>query len=66
MSGAPSALLEVAMPEFEGKRDWYDLLAGDLVREGLSDNNLHTMMTGPSMSASSTTPLGQRFLAFVS
>ena len=30
--GGQASILELGIPEFAGKRDWYDLLAGDLTR----------------------------------
>ncbi len=64
-AGARATLLEAAIPEFAGRRDWYDLLAGDLSSARLIDANLHATMTGPGAWSSCLRPLGVRFLEFV-
>ena len=64
MAAGRSAALE-RLPEFSGKRDWYDLLAGDLSAAGLAQPNLHAVMTGAGVYQDSTTQLGKRFLGFI-
>lgn len=66
LSAGRSALLEV-MPEFTGRRDWYDLLDRDLAAASLTNHGgLHAMQSGASLWNSATSTLGKRFLAFVS
>ncbi|WP_332643266.1 hypothetical protein [Aeromicrobium sp.] len=65
MMGGRSTLLEQGVPEFAGRRDWYDLLAGDIDSARLAQTNMHTTMTGAGLWNSATTQLGSRFLAFI-
>jgi hypothetical protein len=65
MMGGRGNLLEEAIPEFRGNRSWYDLLAHDLDTASLTQSNLHVTMTGSGMWESCATPLGSRFLAFI-
>lgn len=65
MAGGRAHILELGIPEFRGRRDWYDLLAGDLQSAGLASPNLHVVMTGSGVWAPGLTPLGAQFLAFV-
>ena len=66
--GGTSAVLEFAMPELKGKRDFYDQIVRELFSNGLlnSDTFLHTTMTDQGMFASRTTAMGKQFLAFIS
>jgi hypothetical protein len=64
--GGRGTLLEDAMPELRGQREWYDLLFQDLLTAGLTNGALHGMQTGASLWQPSTSPLGDRFLTFVS
>jgi hypothetical protein len=67
MMGGRSQLLEQSMPEFTGRRDWYDLLTGDLASASLlvGGGGLHVTMTGSGLWESSTSALGKRFLGFI-
>lgn len=63
--GGRSSLLE-KLPEFNGKREWYDLLSSDLASSGLTNHGgLHVTQTGGSLWQSGTSPIGKRFLAFI-
>jgi hypothetical protein len=53
------------IPEFQNRRDWYDLLFGDLNRASLLNGQLHAVQTGDSLYTGFLTPLGERFLAFI-
>ncbi len=66
--GGTSAVLEFAMPELKGKRDFYDQIVRELFSNGLlnSDTFLHTTMTDQGMFASRTTEMGKQFLGFIS
>lgn len=66
MSAAPTAIVEAGMPEFQGRRDWYMLLAADLSGAQLTNRALTGMMTEAGLWQPYTSPLGQRFLAFIS
>lgn len=66
ISGGRSTLLEDGMPEFHGQREWYDLLFQDLSTAGLTNGSLHGMQSGASLWQPATSPLGGRFLTFVS
>jgi hypothetical protein len=63
--GGQASILELGIPEFAGRRDWYDLLASDLVRMQLSSPSLHTVMTESGIWAGRNTAMGNRFLAFI-
>lgn len=66
LAGGRGHLLEKAIPEFAGRRDWYDLLMSDLTAAGLHNGSgLHAVMTGQGVYAPSLSPLGERFLTFV-
>lgn len=65
--GAPSAVLECAMPELRGQRGFYDLIVNDLEQRGLkSGGGLHTTMTASGMLSPRIAPLGKEFLNFIS
>lgn len=65
MMGGRGHLLEDAMPEFQGQRDWYDLLARDIDTASLAQTNLHATMSGGGLLTPATTELGRRFLRFI-
>jgi len=65
MMGGRSHLLEQALPEFAGRRDFYDPIASDLERAGLASAGLHVTMTGAGLWQSATTDRGKKFLAFI-
>ncbi len=66
--GGTSAVLEDAMPELKGKRQFYDMIVNDLYSIGLinSDSFLHSTMTENGMFASRTTEMGKQFLEYIS
>lgn len=65
--GGQGYILEQALPEFADRRDWYDLLHSDLSAAALiNSGGLSTVMSSAGHYQSRTTPLGRRFLAFVS
>jgi hypothetical protein len=64
--GSRGRLLEDAMPELRGQHDWYDLLFSDLSTAGLTNGSLQGMQSGASLWQPATSPLGDRFLTFVS
>ena len=66
LAGGRATLLEDGMPEFRDKREWSALLFGDLYTAGLTNGALGDMQSGESLWLSATSPLGDRFLAFVS
>ena len=67
MAGALSNVLEQAFPELRGRRDFYDLIANDLFRNGFTNTeSLHAMMTGGGLLAKRTTDLGDAFVSFIS
>jgi hypothetical protein len=67
MIGGRGMLLERAMPEFRGRQAWYELLHGDLAAARLiSSGGMSTLLSSGGIYQSSTTPLGEEFLRFVS
>lgn len=68
LSSSVAALIEAALPELRDRRDLYDGIGFDLDqrRLGGGGGSLHTMMTASGAWSSRSTPIGQRFLAFIS
>lgn len=68
LSSSLGALIEAALPELRDRRDLYDGLGFDLDqrRLGGGGGSLHTMMSASGAWSSRSTPLGRRFLAFIS
>ncbi|MBW3615161.1 MAG: hypothetical protein KY439_07635 [Actinobacteria bacterium] len=68
LSSSLAALIEAALPELRDRRDIYDGIGFDLDqrRLGGGGGSLHTMMTVSGAWSSRSTPLGERFLAFIS
>lgn len=65
-SGGLSNVLIDAYPELKERREFYDLIWGDLKRAGLhKTSELHGMMTGSGLLSNRTTEFGQRFLRFI-
>lgn len=67
-SSSLGALLEAALPELRDRRELYDGIGFDLDqrRLGGGGGSLHSMMSASGAWSSRSTPLGQRFLAFIS
>lgn len=64
--GAPSHLVENALPEMKGRRDLYDLIWKDLYSRSLvTTEHLHVTMTGSGIIAKRTTEIARLFLAYV-
>lgn len=59
------AVIEVAMPEFAGRRDLIDRYANALTANGLINTALGAMMTANGLWQPATTHLGREFLAFI-
>ena len=65
--GGAATVLEHTFPALNGRRDLYDQIVKDLFARGLmTTDSLHTTVTRQSMFASRTTPMGGRFLEFIS
>jgi hypothetical protein len=65
MAAGRSAVLD-QLSEWSGRRDWYDLIYGDLDAARLVNGALHATQTGASIYGPVTTELGERFLRYVS
>jgi len=66
MADSISSVLELAIPELEGKRDTYDQVVKDLFSRGLiGTGSLHALTTPAGIFASRTTDFGKRFIKFV-
>lgn len=68
MAGGVSTILEEAIPELEGRREFYDQLVQDLYARGLVNIDgklIHATMTESGMFAPRTTEIGRKFVAFV-
>lgn len=65
--GGLSSVLERAMPELRGRREFYDQIWRDLSTRGLvNTEGLHTTMSGGGLAQKRTTGLGDAFLRFIS
>lgn len=65
MASGRAYILELGIPQFAGRRDWYDLIAGDIQSAGLGHPNLQSVMTGSGVWSSGLSALGRAFLAFI-
>ena len=66
MSAGSRGALVNELPAFAGRLDWASLLFSDLSNAHLTNaGGLNTMMTAAGCWTPATTPLGQRFLAFI-
>ncbi len=61
-----SQLIERGIPEMQGRSDWYALLFADLTAAAMLNGSLGGMLSADGMWQPIATPLGQRFLAFIS
>lgn len=61
--GAPSMLVEQAFPRWN--KEFYRLIADDLVRAGLLNDNLNTTMTAAGVFGNHATGFGRRLLRFI-
>ena len=67
IAGSLSKILEAAYPDLGKDRELYDLLVKDLAERNLfGPKNLHGMLTPPGAYSNRTTPLGDRFVDFIS
>jgi len=65
--GGLSTIVEHALPELVGKRNFYDQVWNDLNSRGLvNTGGLHTTMSAQGMTAKRTSELGDSFLDFIS
>jgi hypothetical protein len=66
MAGGLGRVLEAAIPELQGQREFYDLLYKDLVDRGLLvGGGLQVTMTKGGLLTKRSSKLGDQFLAFV-
>jgi hypothetical protein len=68
LAGSLSQPLEEVFPELRGRRDFYDQIMRDLRTCGFLNSDetvLHTTMTAAGIFAKRTTPIADRFLAFI-
>jgi hypothetical protein len=66
--GGVSTILEEAIPEFKGRRDFYDQVVRDLHARGLLDideSGIHVTMSNTGMFESRTTEMGKKLLGVV-
>lgn len=67
MAGGLATVVEVAIPQLKEADRFADILVGDLEQMSLLHGaGLRVTMTAQGMAAQRTTPLGRRFLAFIS
>jgi hypothetical protein len=65
MAGSRRNAMETALPEFAARKDFTDVLLGDLSSAGFLIASLNGMVTGRAVYQALTTPLAQRFIAFI-
>jgi hypothetical protein len=65
ISGARSAVLEVALPELKGRGDVYNQAMNDLNARGLIGVPISGMVSQHALYDKLTSPLGDRFLDFI-
>lgn len=67
LGGSRAQMLEAALPELRGRRDFYDQVVRDLHARGLlAVESLHGMVTGGGMVQPLGTDIAHRFIAYVS
>jgi len=66
ISGSRLSVLVYALPEFAERDEWLALLVADLTAAQLVKGSLGGMVSEAGLYASMTTPLGERFLDFIS
>ncbi|MDZ5447078.1 hypothetical protein U2F26_30905 [Micromonospora sp. 4G57] len=64
-SAARSAIIEVGMPELNGRKDLIDRYGSGLSTTGLVNGSLNGMMTENGLWTPATTELGRQFLSFI-
>lgn len=65
-AGGASMLLEHALPELKGRREFYDQIARDLYIRGLwNSESLHGMTTSHGLFGSRSTAMGKNFIRFI-
>jgi hypothetical protein len=65
-SGSPARVLEAVSPELAGQQERYNQLARELHAHGLLGvESLGSMMTAQGALEKRTTPLGDKFLQFI-
>lgn len=65
-SGSRTLLIDAAIPEVAGHQEIYTLAANDLTSRGLMNGAITGMVSDAGMWQAITTPLGNRFLDFIS
>jgi hypothetical protein len=68
MAGGVSTILEEAIPEFRGRRDFHDQTVRDLHSRGLlntDEHGMHVMMSNVGMFESRTTAMGKKLLEVI-
>jgi len=69
MAGGVSTILKEAIPEFKGRRSFYDQIVRDLHSRGLADideSGIHVTMSKSGMLESRTTEMGKKLLGVIS
>jgi hypothetical protein len=65
VAGSRRNALETALPEFAARKDFTDVLLGDLSSAGFLLAGVNGMVSGGAVYDALTTPLAKRFIAFI-
>ena len=66
MAGSRTQTVEAGLPEMQGRKDFYLLLASELGAAGMLTANLSGMVSGTSLMDRLTTDFGRQFVRFIS
>jgi hypothetical protein len=66
MAGSRTLTVEAGLPEMQGRKDFYGLIAGELGGAGMLAANLSGMVTAPALMDRPTTDFGRQFVRFIS
>jgi hypothetical protein len=66
MAGSRTLTVEAGLPEMQGRKDFYLLIASELGSAGMLTTSLPRMVTGASLMDRLTTDFGRQFVRFIS
>jgi hypothetical protein len=66
MAGSRTQTVEAGLPEMQGRKDFYLLIASELGAAGMLTANLSGMVSGTSLMDRLTTDFGRQFVRFIS
>jgi len=66
MAGSRALTVEAGLPEMQGRKDFYGLIADELISAGMLTASLSGMVSGTSLMDRLTTDFGRQFVRFIS